>query len=121
MNSVITRWNVRPSKNPRRARYAKLVTCIGATSGIRRMSSSPLFVTMRARQLSPGAKVSVSDAPPEESDVALMYSILSRPVIFCSMIWVTLSSTVLAEAPGYMARIEIDGGAIGGYCDTGRL
>ena len=32
--------------------------------------------------------------------VACMYSSLSKPVIFCSMIWVTVFSTVSAEAPG---------------------
>src|SRR5512143_3937347 len=35
------------------------------------------------------------------------------------MIWMTLSSTVLAEAPVYWARIVIEGGAIGGYWATG--
>ena len=35
------------------------------------------------------------------------------------MIWTTESSTVSASAPGYIARIEIDGGAIGGYWETG--
>ena len=35
------------------------------------------------------------------------------------MIWTTESSTVLAAAPGYIARIPIEGGAIGGYWETG--
>jgi len=37
---------------------------------------------------------------PAESLVADRYSMFSNPVIFCSMIWVTLFSTVSAEAPG---------------------
>ena len=45
----------------------------------------------------------------------------SKPVIFCSMSWVTLFSTVSAEAPGYEASIEIEGGAMGGYWETERF
>jgi len=37
---------------------------------------------------------------PDESLLLDMYSILSRPVICCSMICVTLFATVSAEAPG---------------------
>ena len=37
---------------------------------------------------------------PEESLVPEIYSMSSKPVIFCSMICVTLFSTVSAEAPG---------------------
>src|SRR5262245_46956441 len=37
------------------------------------------------------------------------------------MTWVTVSCTVWAEAPGYMALMEICGGAIGGYWETGRV
>ena len=50
-----------------------------------------------------GANVAVNysrSASEAESLVADTYSILSNPVIFCSMIWVTLFSTVSAEAPG---------------------
>ena len=43
------------------------------------------------------------------------------PLSFCSTIWVTVSCTVWAEAPGYMALIVICGGAIGGYCETGKV
>ena len=66
------------------------------------MASWSLFCTWdQARSGSvPGAKVSSILPAPEESLVADMYSSLSNPVIFCSMIWTTLSSTVWAEAPG---------------------
>src|SRR5690606_2508675 len=45
----------------------------------------------------------------------------SSPVMFCSMTWVTESSSTFAEAPGYTARISTEGGATVGYIDTGRL
>ena len=41
------------------------------------------------------------------------------PFSFCSTTWVTVSCTVLADAPGYTAFIVICGGAIGGYWETG--
>ena len=65
------------------------------------MASWSLFCTCdHAKSGSvPGAKVSSRRDPPAESLVADMYSNLSNPVIFCSMIWVTLFSTVSAEAP----------------------
>src|SRR5580704_9443037 len=40
--------------------------------------------------------------------------------MFCSMIWVTESSTVCASAPGYAALMATDGGAISGYCAIGK-
>src|SRR3546814_1432306 len=41
--------------------------------------------------------------------------------MFCAMIWVTESSTTLADAPGYVARISTEGGATVGYIETGRV
>src|SRR6266702_4021840 len=41
------------------------------------------------------------------------------PFSFCSMTWVTVSCTVWAEAPGYVALMAICGGAMGGYWETG--
>ena len=66
------------------------------------MANWSLFCTWdQARSGSvPGAKVNSIRPLPDESLVAVMYSSLSKPVIFCSMIWVTLFSTVSAEAPG---------------------
>ena len=58
---------------------------------------------------------------PAELLVAEKYSMLSKPVICCSMICVTVFSTVSAEAPGYVESMAIEGGAIGGYCDMGNL
>src|SRR3546814_12576554 len=43
------------------------------------------------------------------------------PFICCSMTCVTVSSRVLAEAPAYVALICTEGGAMGGYCDTGSV
>ncbi len=72
------------------------------TSGRLAMASCSLFCTWdQARSGSvPGAKVNSMRDAPEELLLADRYSILSKPVIFCSMICVTLSSTVFAEAPG---------------------
>ena len=69
----------------------------------------------------PGAKVSVVRARPEESEVELMYSTLSMPLSCCSMICVTEFSTVSAEAPVYCAPIVTRGGAMSGYCSSGRV
>jgi len=69
----------------------------------------------------PGAKVNWMRELPAELLVAEKYSILSKPVICCSMICVTVFSTVSAEAPGYVESMAIEGGAIGGYCDMGNL
>lgn len=41
--------------------------------------------------------------------------------MFCSMTWVTLSSMVLADAPGYLVVIVTSGGAISGYWAIGSL
>src|SRR3569833_3191563 len=37
------------------------------------------------------------------------------------MTWVTVFCTVSAEALGYVTAMEIAGGAMGGYCATGRV
>jgi len=50
--------------------------------------------------LVPGANVSVIVACPESSLVEEKYSRWSSPLICCSMTCVTVSSTVLADAPG---------------------
>src|SRR5262252_464106 len=42
-----------------------------------------------------------------------------EPCISCSLTLITLSSSVCAEAAGYTAETTIEGGATGGYCDTG--
>ena len=42
------------------------------------------------------------------------------PFIFCSTTWVTVSSMVLGEAPGYTAVMVMAVGAMRGYCEMGR-
>ena len=76
--------------------------CFWTTSGRLGSASCSLFWTLaQARSGSvPGAKVRVIWADPEASLVADMYSMSANPVIFCSMIWTTVFSTVSAEAPG---------------------
>ena len=50
-----------------------------------------------------------------------MYSSPGAPFISRSMMAVTALSTVRAEAPGYVAEMLTLGGAMFGYCATGRL
>ena len=85
-----------------RVDFATVTPCRCTTSGSTGMASWSLFCTLaQARSGSvPAANVRLISPAPEESLVEAMYSMRSRPVIFCSMIWITLSSTVLAEAPG---------------------
>ena len=66
------------------------------------MASWSLFCTLvQAMSGSvPGLKVNSMREEPDASLVPERYSMSSNPVIFCSMIWVTLFSTVCAEAPG---------------------
>src|SRR3546814_9565459 len=45
----------------------------------------------------------------------------SSDVCSSDLIWVTESSTTLADAPGYVARISTEGGATVGYIETGRV
>src|ERR1700722_3072831 len=71
--------------------------------------------------LVPAAKVSVMVAVPESSLVDERYSKWSRPLICCSITCVTVFSTVLADAPGYVALIWMAGGAIVGYCAIGSV
>src|SRR3546814_4273303 len=65
--------------------------------------------------LVPVSKVSRIVAMPLDDDCDEKYIRPSRPFMFCSMIWVTESSTTLADAPGYVARISTEGGATVGY------
>src|SRR5450756_1233948 len=89
------------------------------TCGRLAMASWSLFCTCaQARSGSvPGAKVSSIREEPDESLVEERYSILSKPVIFCSMICVILFSTVSADAPGSKPVMAMEGGAMGGYWD----
>src|SRR5512143_1339128 len=69
----------------------------------------------------PASNVRTMLAAPAESLDDDMYRRRSMPFIFCSTTCVTVSSTVFAEAPGYMALMAIWGGAIAGYWETGSL
>src|SRR5260370_808062 len=50
-----------------------------------------------------------------------MYIMPSTPLTCCSMGAATVSATTLALAPGYDADTSTVGGAISGYCATGRV
>ena len=69
----------------------------------------------------PALNVNSMREEPDESLVEDRYNKSSNPVIFCSMIWVTLFSTVSAEAQGRRPVMAIDGGAIGGYWEIGKI
>ena len=69
----------------------------------------------------PAIKLKSILAEPDALLLEAMYCKPSKPVIFCSMICVTESSTIFADAPGYEALIEIVGGAMSGYCAIGKL
>ena len=68
----------------------------------------------------PGLKVTLSSALPLELEEP-KYSRFLAPDNSSSMTLVTVSAMVLAEAPGYVAMMEICGGATFGNCDTERL
>ena len=69
----------------------------------------------------PLAKVMEIDADPELPAEEEKYKRPSRPVICCSRTWMTLDSSVSADAPGYTAPTLICGGATLGYCATGSV
>src|SRR5690606_38465221 len=69
--------------------------------------------------LVPGAKVRLMVTLPELLLCDDIYSRPSRPVMFCSITWVTLSSRILADAPGYLDETRTERGAMVGYCCTG--
>ena len=85
-----------------RADFATVRPCCCTSWGSSAVAVCSLFWTWTwAMSISvPALKVRVIVAAPELSLVDDMYSRPSRPFIFCSMTWVTLSSTVLADAPG---------------------
>src|SRR5262245_24493020 len=68
----------------------------------------------------PSLNVTASDMFPSPVDCEVMYSMLSTPLTSCSIGVATVLATISAEAPGYCAVTEIDGGAMSGYCATGR-
>src|SRR5215469_5375249 len=49
-----------------------------------------------------------------------MYSMFSTPLICCSIGVMTVDATTSALAPGYWPETLMIGGAISGYCATGR-
>src|SRR6516165_8399366 len=49
-----------------------------------------------------------------------MYSMFSTPLICCSIGVTTVDATTSALAPGYWPETLMIGGAISGYCATGR-
>ena len=69
----------------------------------------------------PSSNVMVSIYEPSEPEVELRYIMPSTPLTCCSMGTPTVSATVCASAPGYIADTITVGGVMSGYCATGRL
>ena len=81
-----------------------------------------LHLRLRDVGVGPGCELNVIVSPcPESSGLDEKYSRWSSPLICCSITCVTVFSTVFADAPGQVALIWIDGGAIVGYCAIGSV
>ena len=68
----------------------------------------------------PGRNVTVIVVSPSAVFDDDRYSMFSTPLISCSSGAATVSAMVSAEAPGNTAVTATDGGAISGYCASGR-
>src|SRR5439155_21984911 len=68
----------------------------------------------------PSAKVTSRVYEPSLPDCEDMYSMPSTPTTCCSMGAATVSATTWELAPGNEADTSTVGGAIGGYCGTGK-
>src|SRR4029453_7553290 len=75
--------------------------------------------TCASSGLVPISKYAVIVVFPDELDDDSMYSMLSAPLICCSIGDATLVATTSADAPGYDADTETDTGVMSGYCATG--
>jgi len=69
----------------------------------------------------PVSKLSVICARPAAVELDEKNRSPSIPVSCCSITWVTVEAVVSAEAPGKVAVTLTEGGAMPGYCATGRV
>src|SRR3569832_569489 len=95
--------------------------CCWTAGGRRGSACGTLFWTWTCATSGfvPCLNVTLMFAPPEEVDELEKYWRPSMPVSCCSSTWVTLFSTVSADAPTYEAEMFTLGGATSGYCATG--
>ncbi len=96
--------------------FVTLTPCCCTICGRSGVASCSLFCTCTCAMSGSTSlsNVSVMPTPPFALLDEDIYKRPSRPFMFCSMICVTDSSTVCAEAPGYTALMLTDGGAIVG-------
>ena len=66
------------------------------------------------------SKVTAIENLPSAVEFDDTYSMPSTPLICCSIGATTVSATISALAPGYWPVMLMVGGAISGYCATGR-
>src|ERR1700758_3110336 len=71
-------------------------------------------------RLVPRSKVTWIEKRPSAVEFDDMYSMFSTPLICCSIGVTTVEATTSALAPGYCPDTLMIGGAISGYCATGR-
>ena len=93
------------------------LTAAGRVGSASEMRFCTLTVAMSGSV--PSSKVIVSIYEPSEPELLLMYIMPSTPFTCCSIGTPTVSATVRASAPGYMAVTITVGGVMSGYCDTG--
>ena len=68
----------------------------------------------------PSLNVTVNCMVPSIAETEDMYNMFSTPLTCCSIGSATVSAKVCGSAPGYRACTTTVGGAISGYCATGR-
>ena len=76
--------------------------------------------TCAMSRLVPRSKLTWMEKRPSAVEFEYMYSMFSTPLICCSSGVTTVEATTSALAPGYWPETLMTGGAISGYCATGR-
>src|SRR3984893_7335473 len=76
--------------------------------------------TCAMSRLVPSSKVTAMEKRPSALEFDDMYIMFSTPLICCSIGVTTVEATTSALAPGYCPDTLMIGGAISGYCATGR-
>src|SRR5262249_61628199 len=76
--------------------------------------------TWAMSRLVPSSKLTEMEKRPSAVEFEDMYSMFSTPLICCSIGVATVEATTSALAPGYWPDTVMIGGAVSGYCATGR-
>src|SRR5260370_22606814 len=96
------------------------ICCTGCGSRGSAIATRFCTCTCAISRLVPMSKVTAMAKRPSAVEFEEMQSIPSAPLIWCSIGAATVSATVSALAPGNWPVTLITGGAISGYCATGR-